>query len=146
MKLDLDYMAKLMAVFTQSPKAMITIQDIEDSGIPIYDSIGKVDDTFYFHFLLLAENGLISDKYLSSSNLARLGISSSEQGISIVCQQDIRLTQAGNDFASALENKGILSQLKNDFTTAPFKVLFEVSQKLLEHYLKKKVDELSKVG
>lgn len=54
----------------------------------------------------------------------------------------IRLTQAGHNFANALHNKEVLSKLKSELKDAPFKTLFDGSQKLLEHYFKKKIDAL----
>ncbi|MGR3042708.1 hypothetical protein ABMY36_22455 [Vibrio vulnificus] len=60
----------------------------------------------------------------------------------VIVERDIRLTQKGHDFASALSNKEVLEKLKAELTNAPFRVLFDGSQKLLEHYLTKKLDAL----
>ena len=54
----------------------------------------------------------------------------------------IRLTQEGHDFATALANKEVLTRVKDELKDAPFKVIFDGSQKLLEHLMKKKLDVL----
>jgi hypothetical protein len=53
-----------------------------------------------------------------------------------------RLTQKGHDFASSLNNKEVMMRLKSEFKDAPFKVIFDSGQKLLEHFMKKKLDDL----
>lgn len=142
MKIDVQYISNLLNVFLDSDKAHITLSAFENSDVKLYADGGKeLDEKFIFHAQLLVENNLVSDKDLRSDSLDTLGISYDKSG-SIIIQKDIRLTQMGHDFASALSNKEVLEKLKKELKNTPFRVLFDGSQKLLEHYSRKKLDEL----
>lgn len=145
MKIDLDYMADLLNVFVDSSKAQITISTFEECGIPVEStdaaSSSALDENFLFHIQLALENQLVSNQKLESHNLESLGIIMYARGVGLT-ERPIRLTQKGHDFANALDNKEVLSRLKNEFKNAPFKVVFDTSQKLFEHVLKKKLDSL----
>ncbi|CAK3017352.1 DUF2513 domain-containing protein [Vibrio crassostreae] len=142
MRIDVQYISSLLSVFLDSEKAHITLSAFETAGVKIYTDDRKgLDEKFIFHAQLLVENGLVSDKDLRSESLNTFGISYNKSGGFIV-ERDIRLTQKGHDFASALNNKEVLEKLKTELTNAPFRVLFDGSQKLLEHYLTKKLDAL----
>ncbi|HDM8062684.1 DUF2513 domain-containing protein [Vibrio harveyi] len=145
MKIDLDYMANLLNVFVDSNKAQITISTFEECGIPVEStnvaSSSALDENFLFHIQLALENQLVSNQKLESHNLESLGIIMYIRGVGLT-GQPIRLTQKGHDFANALDNKEVLSRLKSEFKEAPFKMVFDTSQKLLEHVLKKKLDSL----
>lgn len=141
MKVDLDYMARLLNVFIESDTAHISVPDFARSGIKIDDN-NRLDEQFLFHFQLAAENGLISNRDLQVNGLKSLGVTLGGRGSVTLTSAPIRLTQSGHDFASALQNKEILIRLRSELKDAPFKVLFEGSQKLLEHFLKKKLDKL----
>lgn len=143
MKIDMDYLSKLLGVFLNSEEAHINIIKIKDSGISIEspDGVG-FDESFLFHIQIALENGLISDRDLRVNGLATVGISIGLDGHGTIFAVPIRLTQKGHDFASAIHNKEVLSKLKSELKDAPFKVVFDGSQKLIEHYLKKKLDAL----
>ncbi|OCH70525.1 DUF2513 domain-containing protein [Vibrio diabolicus] len=145
MKIDLDYMANLLNVFVDSNNAQITISTLEEYGIPIEStnaaSSSALDENFLFHIQLALENKLVSNQKLESHNLESLGITMYVHGVGLT-EQPIRLTQKGHDFANALDNKEVLSRLKSEFKDAPFRMVFDTSQKLLEHVLKKKLDSL----
>ncbi|MFC5081177.1 hypothetical protein VTH8203_04003 [Vibrio thalassae] len=142
MRIDVQYISSLLSVFLESDTAHITLSVLENAGVKIYTDDRKgLDEKFVFHAQLLVENGLVSDKDLRSDSLNTFGISYNKSGGTIV-ERDVRLTQQGHDFASALNNKEVLEKLKTELTNAPFRVLFDGSQKLLEHYLTKKLDAL----
>ncbi|MNG32655.1 hypothetical protein D3C84_1187240 [compost metagenome] len=63
-------------------------------------------------------------------------------GSSTLITLPVRLTQKGHDFACALHNKDVLIRLKSEFKDAPFKVIFDGGQRLLEHFMTKKLDDL----
>ena len=94
---------------------------------------------FYFH--LLVENELIGPANMKPITLENMGVVMVKPHFQL-CPVPIRLTQAGHDFANALNNKEVLEKLKAEFKNAPFKVVFEGGQKLLEHFFKNKLDEL----
>ncbi|MBM7457323.1 hypothetical protein HNR62_003236 [Oceanisphaera litoralis] len=141
MRIDLDYVAQLLDVFLEADTAHISVPEIESSGIKIAGESG-LDEKFLFHFQLAAENGLISNRDLQVNGLKSLGITIGAGGGVTLMSTPIRLTQAGHDFASALQNKEVLVRLRSELKDAPFRVLFEGSQKLLDHFLKKKLDQL----
>ncbi|EIZ1550024.1 DUF2513 domain-containing protein [Vibrio parahaemolyticus] len=146
MRIDLEYMANLLNVFLNADNAHIDIETIQKSGIQI-ESINSempntLDETFVFHLQLAIENKLISDRHMKSDDLKCVGVYLYPSGSAEIVDTPIRLTQKGHDFASALENKGVLKSLTTEFKNAPFKVVFDTSQKLLEHVLQKKVDSL----
>ena len=139
MQIDLDYMADLLDVFLEAETAHISVPEIERAGIKVQGGRG-LDEKFLFHFQLAAENGLISNQDLEMKGLKSLGITIGAGAF--FSSTPIRLTQSGHDFAKALQNKEVLSRLRSELKDAPFSVIFEGSQKLLDHFLKKKLDQL----
>ena len=143
MKIDIEYIASLLNVFLEADTAHITILDFKESGIEIENTQNSgLDERFLFHIQLIIENGLLSNKNLECNGLRTVGISLGFNNTVNVLAVPIRLTQAGHNFANALHNKEVLSKLKSELKDAPFKTLFDGSQKLLEHYFKKKIDAL----
>ncbi len=103
---------------------------------------GSTDHEFVFHYSLIVENGLISRKDLSHGTLNEMGASFTLDGTVSFGNLQIRLTQSGHDFALALKNREVLNKLKTELKDAPFKTVFDGSQKLLQHFFKKKLDQL----
>lgn len=141
MRIDLDYMARLLNIFLEADTAHISVSEIERFGIEIEGENG-LNEKFVFHFQLAAENSLISNRDLQVNGLKSLGITIGAGGEVMLLSTPIRLTQSGHDFANALQNKEILVKLRSELKDAPFRVLFDGSQKLFEHFLKKKLDQL----
>tara|TARA_Y100000310_G_scaffold127302_1_gene126395 strand:- start:196 stop:642 length:447 start_codon:yes stop_codon:yes gene_type:complete len=143
MKINLEYMKALLDVFIEADTAIIELTELVNSvGSSGSDT---VSEEFVFHYSLLIENNMITKSNLMSGKLSEMGISlmyDVESYTYIHSDLYIRLSQAGHDFAKALNNKEVLNKLKDNFKDAPFKVLFDGGQKLLEHYLKKKMDNL----
>lgn len=101
-----------------------------------------MNEKFIFHMQILMDNQLISDRNLHLSGLDSVGITMEISGPPLIIDKDIRLTQRGHDFASALDKNEICEKLKSEFKYAPFKVVFEGSQKLMQHYFKKKLNDI----
>ncbi|SGZ19227.1 hypothetical protein [Moritella viscosa] len=144
MRTDLDYIKKLLDIFNTSTTALITIAEIKNAGIAIHNEDTNIEEKFYFHFMILVEEKLVTNKNLSNTNMQDMGVSSSDLGISINEHHEIRLSKYGRDLSSSLEDKGVLNKLKSELPNAPFKIIIEMGQKLLEHYIKKKIDALIK--
>ena len=144
MRIDIEYLGQMLGVFLDAETAHIHVSDFPDRGIAIEDlnTPGRLDEKFLFHIQLAAENGLISDRDLGFSGLGSLGIRIGTGGGVTLVNSPIRLTQKGHDFSSALNNKEVLLKLKSELKDAPFKTIFDGSQKLLQHYLKKKLSDL----
>ncbi|WP_084976547.1 DUF2513 domain-containing protein [Plesiomonas shigelloides] len=144
MKIDLSYLSSIMDVFLDAKTSHITITDFQTNGIRIESENhpSHLDEKFLFHLQLALENNLISNQKLSSSDLDSIGVKMGVNGHVILTGTPIRLTQQGHDFATALANKEVLMRIKEELKDAPFKVILDGSQKLLEHIMKKKIDAL----
>lgn len=138
MKIDLDYIKEILAYCIESEKPFFSLGEL-------IKNVGSkcLDETFIFHYSLLIENNLVNRWNLKTGSLDYMGILRHDHGPS--CSNiDIRLTQSGHDFSCALNKKEVFDKLKTEFKDAPFKVIFEGSQKLLQHFAKKKLDSILK--
>ncbi|MFA0145328.1 DUF2513 domain-containing protein [Vibrio lentus] len=144
MKIDLSYFSSILNVFLDAKTSHITILDFETNDMRIESEhlANHLDEKFLFHLQLALENNLISNQKLRSSDLSSIGIKMGANGHVVLIGTPIRLTQQGHDFATALANKEVLTRIKEELKDAPFKVIFDGSQKLLEHLMKKKLDVL----
>ncbi|MEM5528072.1 DUF2513 domain-containing protein [Gammaproteobacteria bacterium AS21] len=141
MRIEIDYLAKILEIFLEADLAHIAITDFPNLGVDIFNDDG-LDEKFLFHLQIAIENGLISNRDMYVNGLKSIGITlGAGSGVSLT-PIPIRLTQKGHDFANALHNKEVLKKLKSELKDAPFKTIFDGSQKLLEHFLKKKLDAL----
>ena len=144
MKIDLGYTSRILTVFLESENAHVNINHFSDAGIVVQSETerARLNEEFLFHFQILVENSLISNRELVTGSLKPLGIQFGSRGDVSLSIIELRLTQSGHDFASALNNKEVLQKLKLELKDAPFKTVFEGSQKLLQHFFKKKLNDL----
>lgn len=146
MEIDLNYIKGMLNVWKQSEKPSITINDLADNGFSIYSEDKRsTNDKFIFHYQLLVENQLISNMQLEHATMKNTGIGLVHNNCTLTIV-DLRLTQLGHDFASTLDNREVFERLKSDFKDAPFKIIFESGRKLIEHYFKKKLDDITEEG
>lgn len=134
MKPDYDIIRKLLGVFLESKRTFITIDDIikgTDSGI--------IDEDFLFHFLLIVENGLISNKNLTCNSPEDVGLTFGFNGNIIKFQVPVRLTQNGIDFANALNQKPVLEKVKKELSEAPFTFVKAAAAKIFSKILSDKL-------
>jgi hypothetical protein len=142
MKIDLDYMSKFLAVFTESENAHITIQTLVEKGFPL-NIDGHGNEQLKFHLGISLDNGFIGTQFKNTaSTLKDILLSIDMDGTMTGAVVGLRLTQKGHDFANMLNNKEVLQRLKAEFKDAPFDVVFDGGKKLLEHFFKKKLDIL----
>ncbi|ACR12886.1 conserved hypothetical protein [Teredinibacter turnerae T7901] len=142
MRIDLEYIAKILDVFLESEKAHVELPELEENGIALKGEPGFFDEKLVFHMQIAIDNELIGTKSGLARNIKEIGMHQSIDGMGSIISIPIRLTQKGHDFACALNNKEVLQKLKTEFKDAPFKVIFEGGQKLIEHFMKKKLDEI----
>jgi hypothetical protein len=139
-RIDLDFYKSLFLAFLESEKAHVTYHDLIESGVEV--SIGNdLSEKFIFHMQLCIDNELITNEKQECQNLESLGIGTTKNSQYII-DIPLRLSQKGHDFASALNNKEVFNKLKSEFKDMPFKTIFDGGQKLLNHFLKKKMDLL----
>ncbi|TMP73517.1 hypothetical protein [Pseudoalteromonas sp. S1608] len=98
-----------------------------------------------FQLQIFLDEGIIS-RYdgRSVASLYDIGIVDNE--IEPISFTDIRLrlTSKGQNYANALQNSDIFSQLKKRIKDAPINTICNIGPKLLENFAKKKLEELLK--
>ena len=141
MKIDLDYLASLLAVFLNSEEAHVDYDEFTKSGIEV-EKDNYLNDKFLFHIQIAIDNHLIGKRTGPVFNLEDVGISQYLDGTDSVCNMPLRLTQTGHDFANTLNNKEVLEKLKTELKDAPFKTIFEGGQKMLQHIMTKKMEAI----
>jgi hypothetical protein len=144
MRIELSYIKGLLDEFLNAETAHISIVKLQENGFPIESQSRPehLDEKFIFHIQILMDNRLISDRNLQLTGLDSIGITMDVDGPPLILDKDIRLTQKGHDFANALAKVEVFEKLKTEFKDAPFKVIFDGSQKLLQHFFKKKLNEI----
>ena len=140
MKVDLDFYKLFFAAFLESEKASITYKDLIESGVEVY-SEGKLSEKFLFHMERCIDNNFIKNEKGECYNLKSFGITSPNCNDRIIISVAIILTEKGDNFAKALNNKDVFKKLKAEFKDMPIKTIFDGSQKLLQHLAKKKMDD-----
>lgn len=130
MRKDINYIKGMLKVFLDSETPLVSIDALRVAGYDVNTDVG------IFHYMLLIEQGFISDVNLSYSSLESLGLIQTLDGMEVY-DADIRLTASGMEFASTLENKDIFDKLK-DFSNEPISVIKDIGVELSKAYLKKK--------
>jgi len=142
MRTDLEYFASILNVFLDSDRAHVDLEDFQKANIEVVSGEQKYNEKFVFHMQLAVDNNLIGLRDGPVAGVKNIGLKESLDELAYPALIPIRLTQNGHDFASALNNKEVLTKLKSEFKDAPFKVVFDGGQKLLQHLMKKKLDNL----
>ena len=134
MKIDPEYLKKLLETCEASPAPTFDIEELKAAGLD-YDN-----DQFIFHMGILDDQGFVerddrepgfgvirgADRYVSWAVLP------------------LRLTARGHQFIEALHNKEVWATIKKGFMDASIDTLWDVSTKLLEGYTQKKIEGLLK--
>ena len=132
MKIDQDYLKKLLEICQASEKPTFDIEDLKAAGFDYYDK------QFEFHMMILTDQGFIEQDDGDSG----FGLIKSADGYPSWAVLPLRLTAAGHQFIEALSNKEVWAAIKHGFREASITTLKSVSLKLLDGYAKKKIDEL----
>ena len=122
MKIEIDYIKKLLTKAQDSEKAIFTIFDLVDDR-------NEVDtETFVFHLKILADQDIIVSDNDNSSNIgdSRLG-----KGALTWDLKNLRLTNKGHDFIVALQNKTVWNKLKKDVKSKSLSAIESTAKSLL---------------
>jgi hypothetical protein len=130
MKIDHDYLKKMLEAFEAAPAPIFYVTDFEAARLDINDP------QFIFHMEILDDQGFI----VRDDRSAGFGLMRSADGSAFWSILPLRLTAQGHDFIEALKNKEVWATLKKDFKDASISTLWDVSKKLLEGYTKKKIE------
>ena len=132
MKIDQEYLKRILEIAQSSLKPTFTIVDFEHAGVP-YNT-----DLFEFHMQILNEQRLI----VQDDGDYGFGMIKSIDGFRSWSVLPLRLSADGHEFIEALENVDVWTTIKTDFRDASIKTLKDVGLQLLEGYVKKKVNAL----
>ena len=132
MKIDPEYLKKLLETFEGAPHPIFNIRGLQAAGL------NYNDDQFVFHMGILEDQGFVErDDRKPGFGLVR-GADGHMQWSSV----PLRLTAQGHQFIEVIRNKEVWATLKRDFKEASVDTFFSVGKKLLEGYVKKKVEGL----
>jgi hypothetical protein len=128
MKIDHEYLKKLLEAFEASDTPTTDIQELESVGFSYQE------DKFIFHLSILADQNLVQREQGHG-----LGYQKGADGYVSWSVVPLRLTAFGHEFLEALRNSQVWSTIKSEFKDASIGTLLRVSKDLLEGYTKKKV-------
>jgi Hypothetical protein (DUF2513) len=134
MKIDQDYLKKMLEAFEASPGPTFFVRDFKAAGLD------HNDDLFVFHLALLADQGFVA----RDDGKPGFGLQCGLDGSNSWSLLPLRLTAQGHNFIEALRNKEVWATIKRDFKDVSFGTLVDVAKKLAEGYAKKKIDDLLK--
>ncbi|EMN0195565.1 DUF2513 domain-containing protein [Citrobacter freundii] len=134
MQVELDEIKRMLNTFLEAPGPFITIKDL---GFVDEEDQEKLDKSIG-HFLLIVENGLISNMNLITGDAKAVGLHMTPRNFGYT-SVPIRLTQTGHDFINMLNQKPVFERLKEEAKEAPFSLLQKVGAALTEKILKEKL-------
>lgn len=132
MKINQEYLKKLLGFFEDSEVPTVSYGDFENSNFL------ENEHDFVFHMQILCDKNLIKRE----DGKAGFGLVDGYGGEYGFVGVPLRLTADGHDFIEALRNDEVWTRLKTDFKDASIGTLWSVSKQLLEGYLKNKVESL----
>lgn len=130
MKIDQDYLRKILNTFIESPRSFIWIADILDKGI-------KTDDKFLFHMQILEDQHFIECLDKASA----LGYEITLGGNFEWKSRPLRLTASGHEFTEAINRPEIWQILKDEFRDASLSTLKSTATTLLIAFAKKQINK-----
>ncbi len=122
MKIDQDYLKKLLEACQGSQKPTFDIEDLKLAGLDYNDK------RFEFHLMILTDHGFIE----RDDGDPGFGLTKSIDGFLSWAVLPLRLTGSGHQFVEALSNEEVWAAIKHDFRDASISTLKTVSIKLLE--------------
>lgn len=136
MKIDPDYLKKLLEGFESAPNPVTDIRYLKSVGFDYEDNL------FIFHIAVLKDQGLIERE----GGKPGFGFVRSADGIPTWSVVPLRLTSHGHDFLEALRNKEVWATIKEHFKGGSIGTLVDLSKKLLESYTTKKLAQILEGG
>ena len=132
MKINYDYLKKLLETFASSDKAVIDYNVLKSA------TLTADANTFLFHLQQVEDEGCIE----RADKKPGLGYVFSMKGDGITwAVVPLRMTSSGFQFL-ALRNKDILNILKTEFKDDSLRTIRTIAKQLLENYLMKKTEGL----
>jgi predicted nucleotide-binding protein len=135
-KVDQDYLKKLLEAGQASEKPTFDIEDLKAAGFDYSDP------KFEFHMMILADHGFIAQDDGSHG----IGLEKSLDGFCQWSVLPLRLTSPGHQFIEALSNEEVWATIRHDYPNASITTLEVVALKLLEDYALNKVGREPRVN
>jgi hypothetical protein len=118
---DPEYLKGLLTAFRDSPEPTTDIEELAEAGFSYADS------SFFFHMLLLRDQGFVTDDDDNS-----LGIDRGAGGDVQWSVIPLRLTAGGHEFADALGNNKVMAVIKKSFAGVSISTMSQVASSLLK--------------
>jgi hypothetical protein len=131
-KIDQDYLKKLLEACQASENPTFNIEDLKQAGLDYHEK------QFEFHMMILTDQGFIEQ----DDGTPGFGLIKGIDGYLSWSVLPLRLTASGHQFIEALSNKEVWAAIKHGFMDASIATLKSVSLKLLDGYMKKKIDDI----
>jgi len=129
MRIDQEYLKRMLNVFLESKKHYTDLAEFSKAGFNV------LDDAFLFHFKILEDQGFVE----SCVQNRRLGYQVSGDGQARWDANVIRLTAAGHDFAESLNKVEIFDILSKEFKNASVSTLSSVAKELMLGFAQKQI-------
>ena len=130
MKIDSDYVKKILIKAQSSERAIFNIYDLVETKSEISD------EKFVFHMQILSDQKLI---VTDSDNSSDIGVSRTGNGQVNWRLTHLRLTSAGHDFIEALTNDTVWNKIKKELKAPSITTLVKTSQFLLQEAIKSQI-------
>lgn len=137
MKIDHDYLKKLLEAYQAAEGPTTDLKELQRNGIDLEDK------KFEFHVVLLLDKGLIegSGKSGGAGSVGLQRFVNGNMTVSLGVQS--RLTATGHEFIEALEQPDIWQTITTGFKNTSLETMLSVSRDLLSAILKKKLLQLT---
>jgi hypothetical protein len=132
MKIDQEYLKKLLEACQSFEAPTFTIIDFKNAGLDYHDP------QFEFHMKILSDQGFVEQDDGESG----IGLIKSADGSASWSVLPLRLTASGHQFVEAISNKEVWSTIKHSFKDASISTLRDVSIKLFEGYAQQKINKI----
>ena len=130
MKIDQEYLRKILNAFIESPRSFVWVADMVDKGIDI-------DDKFLFHIQILEDQHFVE----CLDKKSEIGYEITLGGDFEWKSRPLRLTASGHEFTEAINRPEIWEILKAEFKDASLSTLKSTATSLLIAFAKKQVNK-----
>lgn len=133
MRIDQEYLKKLLDAFELSSTPTVDLRYLEQTGLLDDESM------FIFHMQLLDDKRFIERE----DKLGGFGYDKSADGHVQWSVLPLRLTATGHEFIETLRNKEVWKTITSNFKEASLDTLWTVSKQLFVGFTKKKLQDLT---
>ncbi len=130
MKIDKDYLKKLLEAFESAERPTTNIKELESIGF-YYD-----DDKFVLHTDILIDKGYIESFGTNTRGVGYTLVGRGQRTWSVV---PLRLTAFGHDFIESLNEPNVWEEIQKNFKDASFETVVSAAKDLAKGYAKQKV-------